>query len=255
MGKMNDFKERIGEPQIAMFNAFQEGEKALLYVDQSARFSVYKSLDFVAQQAGVKGNACDVIDEPGRKINAWVCAGNVQAGLGLVQQYDLFNVVMNANLNSYSKQYPNVSLPENNYEILVQKGFVTGTALSPATVYLKPPTEIREWYIGPIAVATAELKKAAIGEYAFRPSFTINATTGLEVYDSLKNSVLALYDCTSTESVDACLARITAFACARSASRQDYLICTAKNPVANQYGTMSDIVFALYAPAPKASAE
>ncbi len=253
MGKVNDFSVRIGESQVAMLNAFQEGEKALLYVDQSARFSVYKALDSVAQQAGVKGDACTVIDESGKKVNAWVCSGSYEKWLESVQPYDVFNEMMNKQMTSYSNQYTSVSLPENNYEILVQKATVTGIAIAPATTYLQPPTEIREWYVGPISVATAELKKAAIGEYAFRPSFTVNAVTSLEHYDSLKNAVKALYDCTNANSIDSCLAQTTAFTYSRSSSKPDFIICTVKNPAKNPYGTMSDIVFALYAPVPQAS--
>jgi hypothetical protein len=245
--KVNTFNVRIGEPQMALLNAYQRGENALMYVDQSARYSAFKSLDALAQRGGMAKDECGTIDEGSKKIYAWSMHG--KDCTASVQPYDAFSELVNGHMTLYSAKYKDASLPSNNYQVLVQKNSITGTALAPATVDLKPPTEIREWYIGPIAVATAELKKAAIGEYAFRPSFTVSAASGLDVYDSLKAAVRVFYDCTNAYSTDDCAKTATLFSAVRSSSNPDYLICTAKNPAVNPYGAMSDIVFALYAPA------
>ena len=238
--KVNAFNVRIGEPQVALLNAFQEGEKALVYVDQSARYSAYKALDALAQRGGMTNDACGTIEENGRKVYAWSKHG--RDCTSSVQPYDAFSELMNGHMTLYLAKYNGTRLPPNNYDILVQKNSITGTALSPATVALKPPTEIREWYVGPIAVATAELKKAAIGEYSFKPSFTVPVETKLEFYDQLKKEVRKLYECAEAYSVDDCAKTITTFSTKRSSSNPDYLICTAKNPVTNPYGSMLSLI-------------
>ncbi len=248
--KVNAFPARIGESQVAVLNAYQKGESALAYVDQAAKYSAYKALDALAQRGGVKDNECGVIDEQGKKISVWAKQGRpVEDCLSKVRQYDAFNEIVNGHLTIYSSKYKDASLPANNYEILVQKDSVTGTAVSPARVYLNPPTQVQEWFIGPIKVAQAELKKAAIGEYSFKPSFTVPLKAELDVYDRLKAEVKVFYACTNAQSVDDCAKAAAVFSAVRSSANQDYLVCTAKNPAVNPYGAMGDIVFALYAPA------
>jgi hypothetical protein len=248
-GKVNTFQVSIGESQIAVLNAYQEGEKALLYVDQSAKFSAYKALDTLAQRAGVKEYACADITEGGKKINSWTKQnGTIDECLALVQPYDAFNELMNGHMTIYSSKYTNASLPANNYEMLVQKDSITGTAISSASVYLKPPTQYAAFYVWFIKAAEAELKKAAIGEYAFKPSFTVPVKAELGIYENMKNEVKAFYTCTNTNSIDECAKAPKLFTLARSSENPDYLIATAKNPVSNPYGAMSDIVFAISAP-------
>lgn len=250
--KIEGFDVRIGESQIAVLNAYQDGENALLYVDQAAKYSAYQAASTLAQHGGVLKDACGTLTENDKTIAAWTAGGkNIDDCLARVQPYDAFAALMNERLDSYIANYkhPQVTLPANNYEVLVQDKTITGTAIQPAIAYLKPPTEVKDYYVGFLKVAEAVLKKAAIGEYAFKPSFTIAAELKLDTYDTLKTRVKNFYTCTNDRSIESCAIELNA-ATTRSASSSDYLILTMKNPATNPYGVaLADITFALYAPA------
>jgi hypothetical protein len=250
--KLEPFQVTIGESQIAVLNAYQEGENALLYVDQAAKYSAYQALGDLAQRGGISADACGTLTENEKAINAWTAGGkNIDDCLGRVQPYDAFAALMNKRLDAYLAAYknPHVTLPANNYDILVQDKSVTGTAIEPAIASLKPPTEIQNYYVGFLKVAEAVLKKAAIGEYAFKPSFTVAAETKIDAYDTLKTRVKNFYTCTNDRSIESCAVELGA-ATARSADNPDYIIVTVKNPVTNPHGAaLADIALALYAPA------
>lgn len=256
--KLEPFQVAIGESQVALLNAYQAGEDALLYVDQAARYAVYPSLNDLALRGGVRGQACIAFKEGGREISAWAAKGKkLDECLAAVQPYDAFSDLMNGRLTSYLAQYPSAQLPLNNYEIFVQKDTITGIALEPAAVWLQPPPELREFYVWFVKVAEAELQKAAIGEYAFKPSFTVkNIETKLEAYDELARAVVILYQCTNTKSADACLGEFrqqAGSAVERSTADKDFVIVKKANPVKNPYATPADlapITFALYLPGP-----
>jgi hypothetical protein len=246
----------IGEYQVALLNAYQAGEDALLFVDKTAEYEAYMALDELASRGGLAGTMCGVVNEPGNApsrsgsaVNIWVGGTNIEQCLSLVQPYDAFSYLFNGKLSLQLAKYPRALLPLNNYEIFVQDRAVTGTAIAPAVVDLKPPVETRTFYVGEVPVKEVKLAKAAIGEYAFWPSFTIGVETKLYVYAQLKDQVRALYACAEGKAVEACMAELKpAFTVARSSANPDYLIATAKNPVQNPYGEMSDIMFALYLP-------
>jgi hypothetical protein len=245
------FQVKIGESQVALLNAYQAGESALLYVDQSARLSAYWALDEIAQKGAVFGTPCDIVDEGNKKISAWSKAG--ADCLVTVQPYESLNSAFNSRMNIFADQYKNASLPKDNYELFIQKGSITGTAVKPAFVWVKPPAGMNQAFLMGIAIPWTKtpLIKAPIGEYSFKPSFTVPVNADIEIYNDLKKEVKTFYDCTNNYSPDECLKQIKGFTYSRSSAKPDYLICTAKNPMKNPYGSMSDIVFAIYLPEPK----
>jgi hypothetical protein len=246
----------IGEYPVAMLNAYQAGEDALLFVDKAAEYEAYMALDELARRGGLAGTMCGVVNEPGNApsrsgsaVNIWVGGTNIEQCLALVQPYDAFSYLFNGKLSLQLAKYPRAQLPLDNYEIFVQDRSVTGTAIAPAVVDLKPPVETRTFYVGEIPIKEVKLAKAAIGEYAFWPSFTVSVETRLEFYEKLKAQVRALYACAETKAVEACMsASPPSFTVRRSASKPEYLIATAKNPAQSPFGQLSDIVFALYLP-------
>jgi hypothetical protein len=240
----------IGEHQVALLNAYQSGENFLLYVDQSAKMSSYWALDAVAKKGGVLGSACGVVKEQNNDISAWSASGkNIDECLKFVQPYDSFSAEFNKRMNAFLSQYTGVSIPQDNYELFVQKDSVTGTAIKQASLWIQPPPGISQATLLGIGIpfTTTALPKAPIGQYSFKPSFTVPVSSGLDAYAGLKKDVEVFYSCTNAYSVDECLKPVS-FTYTRSTADKAYLICTAKNPAKNPYGTMSDIVFALYVP-------
>lgn len=253
--KLESFEVKVGESQVAVLNAYQSGEDALLYVDQAAIYSSYWALDGVARRGGMVETPCGTIQEGSEAISAWTAQG--KNCLSAVQPYGAFSVAFNKRMNTFAKAYQNAVLPEDNYELFVQAETVTGTALQPASVWVKPPPGVIEAKLFGISIpgTTAPLFKAAIGEYSFRPSFTIKFATHLEFYDELKQAVTKLYDCLGEKSLDDCMKELNPpFTLKPSTTAAGYFIATAKNPVGNPYESMANIVFALYVPAAPTSA-
>ena len=121
--KQDKFPEgyRIGERQFGLINTYQEAERALFYIDQSAKYAAYKSIYDLGQKGGYEIPDCGRY--PG--YNLWV---GLDDESGLKECYPeegiekSFNSIFNKNLNTYLIKYPNVKIPRNNYDILLKTG-------------------------------------------------------------------------------------------------------------------------------------
>jgi len=252
--KLEPFQVKIGENQVALLNAYQRGEDALLYLDQAASMSAYQAMHTLAMQGGMAEKPCGQVTDDSQTVNAWTMNGT--ACFDAVQPYDAYAQMLNSKLNAYIDLYnlkhENERLPLDNYEIFVQQNTVTGTAIAPARIWLQPPPEVRKFYVTIIKVAEAELKKAAIGEYAFKPSFTVKAETKLDFYDTLKREAGEIYKCIDAGNAkDDCLNKFK-LTVKDSSLKQvgDNVVVRVKNPVKNPYDKkeLPEITFALYLP-------
>jgi len=50
--RYKEFNKEIGEKQFELINIYQEGEKALFYIDQSAKYSSYQGIYDLAKNGG-----------------------------------------------------------------------------------------------------------------------------------------------------------------------------------------------------------
>jgi len=119
--------EYLGEKSLNIIKAASEAEKALLYIDLSARYAAYKTLDELSSNGGYStGSGCGTY----LGYNLWnneeeICYPSKE----MVEEN--FKLLFNDNLNGYLQNYPKIHLPVNNYEVqLSDKLKITGLAIS-----------------------------------------------------------------------------------------------------------------------------
>ena len=130
MGKYGAFDRKIGEKQFELINTYQEGEKAMFYIDQSAKYSSYQAIYDLGKSGGcISGEIHDgyrvwTINSPRQGI----CFPSTQDS-----KNGFFDFFSN-NLNGYLSEYSPLGLPLNNYELSFDGTTLIGTAKEPLNV-------------------------------------------------------------------------------------------------------------------------
>lgn len=169
--KYKRFNKEIGEKQFELINTYQEGEKLLFYIDQSAKYSAYQGVYDLAKHGGCSsGNEYNgyrlwAVDSPRDGI-CYPSAENSKNGL--------FHFVSN-NLNNYlSKYYAKFNkpiFPSNNYDFALEDGTIIGIAKSPLVL--------------PI---TDKKSGSELGRYSIKAPFKVNIENyDFADYDKLKS--------------------------------------------------------------------
>jgi len=115
--KQNKFPENywIGTRQFGLINTYQEGEKALFYIDQSAKYSVQQAIYELGQKGGHENPNCgdyfgySLWNTETKKIDE--C---------LPSYKESFKSIFNMGLNTYLTKYPDVRILRNNYNFLLK---------------------------------------------------------------------------------------------------------------------------------------
>lgn len=118
------FNEKIGERQSKLINTYQQAEKALLYIDQSAKYSAYQSIYDLAQNGGFsKEKKC------GDYLNySFWRTDSKEIDECTPDFKENFKLTFNDNLNQHFEKYnknSNIIIPKDNYNNLVVKGKLT----------------------------------------------------------------------------------------------------------------------------------
>ncbi|MBN1644739.1 hypothetical protein JW851_01695 [Candidatus Woesearchaeota archaeon] len=211
--KLDVFKMRIGEQEVVLMNAYQEGDKLMLFVDQSAKYSVYKALGDIAFNAGFifQNEPCGVIGPlPLKDITGrypfWFkdnkkCYQDIDF-------YQIFEHYLNFNLDFYFSKYPSY-IPRDNYEFVVSKNEILGIPVKPISLPLIAPADKKEHYGEVMSVVLKEFDAIGIGIYVVRPSFRVDADALLDDFSSLPSKVDALLECVHSSGIDECVKEIS----------------------------------------------
>lgn len=115
-GKKANFPKTLGETQMNMLETYQEAEKSLFFIDQSAKYSAQQAIHILGQKAGFQD-----VSDCGRhsNYNLWNNKDNKECYPDIKHALPYF---INSNLNSYIKEYPAPVIPINNYNYLIKKG-------------------------------------------------------------------------------------------------------------------------------------
>ena len=143
--KYKKFDKNIGERQYQLINIYQKGEKALFYIDQSAKYSLQQAVYELGKNGGIseietEENEAPFNDECGKfyGYTIWYdvdknqqgsnvkidCTDNEETKLGLKH-------IFNENLNQYIINYP-YNIPTDNYNYEISGNLeMTGKAIYP----------------------------------------------------------------------------------------------------------------------------
>jgi hypothetical protein len=133
--KYNAFDKKIGEKQYQLINTYQKAEKALFYIDQSAKYAAYQTIYDLGQKGGYERSDCGVYFG----YNLWI---NLDDEKILKECYPKkenlekkFIEMFNNNLNGYSSTYTDLKISINNYNFsLKNKLDIVGLAISDLVV-------------------------------------------------------------------------------------------------------------------------
>ncbi len=164
--RYKEFNKEIGEKQFELINTYQEGEKALFYIDQSAKYSSHQGIYDLAKSGGCSnGNIHNTyrlwtVDSPKPGI-CFPSTENSKNGF-----FDIFS----SNLNNYLPSYKALNLPQNNYELSFNGTTLLGTAKNPLSI--------------PIIEKKSNF---GLGTYSIKAPFKVNITNyDFTDYDALR---------------------------------------------------------------------
>jgi len=205
--KINVFALSVGDQELALMNAYGEGDKLLLFVDQSAKYAVFDSVRELASNGGFAPGSepCGSVGPVGvvvSKHSFWVKEG--KKCYSDVNVYDSFDSVLSGNLNSFLLNSP-FSVFKNNFEFVVDDSKVMGIAVKPVLIPVLVSPENRLSFSSILVRVADEFGVAGTGVYAVRPSFSVDAQTLLDNYELVQDQVDVLLDCVKTGSLDACV--------------------------------------------------
>ena len=167
--RYKEFNREIGEKQFELINTYQKGEKALLYIDRSAKYSSYQGIYDLAKSGG-----CSF----GKEYNMYrlwtvnipiqgVCFPSIQDSKNGF--FDFFKSILNKYLQSYNVL--NLPLPQNNYELSFNGAALVGIAKTPLAI--------------PIIEG---ISSKNLGTYSIKAPFKVNIENyDFSDYDKLKS--------------------------------------------------------------------
>lgn len=138
-----DTGEKIGDKEYMIFRTYQEGEYALLFVDESARLSVLKAIPRLGETGGFFF-LMNAIDEGGM-TPSYPCGQFIyplysnETDNCFPDYEESLKQYVNNELNDYLSKYPKVNIPTENYQFVIKqdpetkKLKVVGLAIMPIT--------------------------------------------------------------------------------------------------------------------------
>lgn len=165
--RYKEFNKEIGEKQFELINTYQKGEKAMFYIDQSAKYSTYQGIYDLAKNGGCSAGDMHneyrlwAVDSP----KPGICFPSITDSKNGF--FDFFTSI----LNNYMSNYKSFNLPQNNYELSFNGAALVGIAKDP----LKLPI-------------IEDISSKNIGIYSIKAPFKVNLENyDFSDYDKLKS--------------------------------------------------------------------
>lgn len=192
--KKSQFNATLGETQIELIQNYVKGEKILFYVDQAAKYSVYRAVYDLSLNGGFFDYKCGNYKGYGLWQNE-----TETIDYCLPDYKNSFGRFINTRLDSYlSKEILDVNIPTNNYDFIFEDGEKTkiyGVATAPIS----------------IALLCGE-DEAGCGVYRIKPSFFQEISYNLNDYNIIKEKLAKMteeckkeQDLTDNENLKQCV--------------------------------------------------
>jgi hypothetical protein len=201
--KLDVFERRIGDQELALVDVYNQGDKLLLFVDQAAKYSVYKAVDELAYNGAAKPNELPISSH--NKAAYWY-----KDGKKLYRDIDFyknFEYYLDKNMNDYMSKY----LARTPFEFTITDDKILGIPLKPVLLNIFPKADKKEHYIEVMTKVGKDLNidtPTGLGIYAVRPSFSVDAETKLDNYDILFDKIDELLTCRMSDTLPNCVGKI-----------------------------------------------
>ena len=103
-----EFAKELGGIQVAVLNAYNKGERLVFYIDQSAKYSVIKTLSTLAKNGGIISEKEDMFDKAicENYLGYNVLTSQDKNCLPLTNIKETFEIVFNNEFENYLSKYP-----------------------------------------------------------------------------------------------------------------------------------------------------
>ncbi len=201
----------IGDSSLAMLGASKTAEKALLYIDQSAKYSLQQAAYDLAKSGGISEERDIVLGEPfvpyecGRYYGSYVWL-EIKKDKGADLEKDCFDESLarpnleygfDNKLNKFLANYLEI-IPTSNYDYEFKGNLeVLGIAKEPIKINL---------YGKDTSSLSKKEDNVKIGEYSIKPSFKAKIDYNIdEEYSSLKTQLMAITKECKPKDMEKCL--------------------------------------------------
>jgi len=148
-GKTQSFTKKTGETQGEMIKNYDHGEKALIFVDQAAKYSIYDSIFLLAEKgAYLNEPSCKNYKDSSGEYILWEAPINGKQEECYPSESTIrknLNKKFNEQFNQYAKVYTPVFIPPNNYDIAFAKKEDKIEITGIATRKIKIPEDPKEY--------------------------------------------------------------------------------------------------------------
>ena len=191
IGFVNDLKTKdefpvIGTSSLELISSSIEAEKALLYIDQSAKYSVSQSIFDTAKTGGCSDSNI-FSGHTLWNINNQV-SNPSQCDPGGTSAKNMFKDIFTNKLNNFLLKYEDIDIPLNNYNYAFDDSTFMGTATSPIETVVRGKED------------------SVLSVYSIRPSFKTDlGDYDFEDYGDLANKAKKLIDGCVDQSSSICV--------------------------------------------------
>jgi len=168
----------IGDMEFASLEAELDRQFLDAYIDAAASHSMNYATEAVATRPELQGLSKEPCPLLNSEEDVFDLVTDIHVNEGATRA---FNERMNDYLTSYT-QATGLEIPLNNYELALSPGRVLGIAIKPVRIPLN--------VYGPV------------GEYVYRPSFSLTINHELERYDDIEDTLSAVIDECFTNPLD-----------------------------------------------------
>ncbi|MBW2969071.1 hypothetical protein KY314_03060 [Candidatus Woesearchaeota archaeon] len=198
--KLDVFDVSIGDQEACLMNSYYEGDKILLFVDQSAKFSVYRALGEWGK------NGASLPDKfPFFKLSntPYWFKDNIKYYKD-ANFYESFEFYFKNNLKKYLEKYPDYFL-DIDYEIAVTDDKILGVPLKPVLLPVVLSPEKKEKYGELISEFMQKFGVFGTGIYALRPSFSLDINTHISDVELVAKKIDIVIECMKSSDVSECI--------------------------------------------------
>ena len=193
-GKTSPYRKQVGVRSLNIYKTYQEMEKVLIYVDQSARFSAYNAIFEAAADGGFAGDS-----ECGR-YSGYNLLNNAaeDCSLDLADYEKNLKDKILGNLKRYLGMYPvnekrfpgfklEISKLGAGYDLLFDEEDLIGIAEDDVSIIMSGNDIENVWGVH--------------GKYIIKPSFNVDIGYGVNEYEVLRSQIAVIYECKSESDI------------------------------------------------------
>lgn len=183
--KTSKFTSTTGETQSEIIKNYHNGELALIYTDQAAKYSIYTTIYFIAQTAGYfsdpscgyspipEGTNYVLWQKVNEKFENYLPTGKFKEDPCYPTESDIrksFTLSFNKEFNDYAEKYTPTIIPKNNYDLVLNEKEQNLEIVGIATQKIRFPPD-RTQYKEMVLSKLSKMEQNCLSKEGYTPIF------------------------------------------------------------------------------------